>query len=172
MQKLYPAGTYRSIFKWGAADQFKHPNHGLVKYMRRALDMGEGEPHMVKEMGLDPVEVDLPSNLDTTDRSFFESIVGCENIHSDAYTRIKKSYGAGMIDALRLRKMIVENIPAIVISPRTKTELAAIVRILFEKAYPDLHFWRRIVRNPRHGSCKRWNHAGHEHPPEQGSLLQ
>ena len=44
----------------------------------------------------------MAGNLNEADRNFLETIVGSENICADVYTRIKKSYGAGMIDALRL----------------------------------------------------------------------
>ena len=125
--EVVPANTYRSLLKWGAPDQFKHPNQGLVRYMKQALAIQDADFYRVREMGLELVELDMPGCISDADRHFFASLVGPENIQADVYTRIKKSYGAGMIDALRLRKKIVENIPALVISPRSKAEISQIL---------------------------------------------
>jgi len=125
--EVVPANTYRSLLKWGAPDQFKHPNQGLVRYMKQVLAIQDVDFGRVHEMGLESVELDMPGCINDADRHFFTSLVGPENIHADVYTRIEKSYGAGMIDALRLRKKIVENIPALVISPRSKTEIGQII---------------------------------------------
>jgi alkyldihydroxyacetonephosphate synthase len=126
-EEIVPPVSYRSLLKWGAPDQFKHPNHGLVKYLKRTLAFENSEFRRIPEMGLENVEADQPGLVDPADQSFFESVVGPENIYTDRYTRIKKSYGAGMIDALRLRKKIIENIPSYVVSPRSKAEIGQII---------------------------------------------
>jgi hypothetical protein len=40
-----------------------------------------------------------------------QEIVEPENITTDAYIRTRVSYGGGMLDALRLRRKIIEHLP-------------------------------------------------------------
>jgi len=123
-----PSGTFRSLFKWGAPDQFKHPGSGLVDLIKTTFEISDEDFKRLQMPGLEPVNLDLPSRRLTPDQvAWFAALVGGENIRLDAYTRIKKSYGAGMIDALRLRRKIVENVPDLVVCPRSKQEIAQIV---------------------------------------------
>ncbi len=122
-----PAASYRSLFKWGAPDRFKHPNHGLVYFLKSTFGLSDSDFSQIQSPGLDPVQADLPILLDPAHVCFFESLVGPENVRRDPLTRIKKSYGAGMIDALRLRQKRIENIPDLVVAPRNKADIAALV---------------------------------------------
>jgi alkyldihydroxyacetonephosphate synthase len=59
--------------------------------------------------------------------TFFVNLLGNENVKTDTFTRVKASYGKGMIDQLRLRKKIVENLPDVVLWPETKEHIQSIV---------------------------------------------
>ena len=131
-----PPASYRSLFKWGAPDQFKHPNYGLVNYLKNALDLNDSGLGPIQYPGLDPVPLDLPIQLGPSQACFFESVVGAENIRRDPYSRIKKSYGAGMIDSLRLRRHRIENIPDLVVAPRTKQEIATLINYCSRQRLP------------------------------------
>jgi FAD/FMN-containing dehydrogenases len=131
-----PEGTYRSIFKWGAPDQFKHPNSGLVRLMLDTFKMSATEMMVPQDLALDKVEVEVPVSLPKKHLDKFVSICGAENVRTDTYTRIDRSYGGGMIDALRLRKHIVENIADVVIAPRSQAEIEQLVAYCNENKIP------------------------------------
>ena len=42
-EKIAPISSYRSIFKWGAPDVFKHPNKNLYKLMKARLAMTDAD---------------------------------------------------------------------------------------------------------------------------------
>ena len=131
-----PAGTWRSIFKWGDPAGFKHPNSGLTKLIMDRFELSEELLSQPGQLGLDLVPDDVPSKLPAEHMKFLTETCGEENIHTDTYTRIKRSYGQGMIDALRLRRKIVENLPEVVVAPRSQDEIEAIVAYANEHLIP------------------------------------
>ncbi len=126
-EEIVPAGTYRSLFKWGDPAEYKHPNSGLVKLMLDTFNMSCTDFLVPEDLALDKVEVEVPIHLAKKHLDKFAELCGAENLRSDTYTRIKKSYGGGMIDALRLRHHIVENIADVVVAPRNQNEIEALV---------------------------------------------
>ena len=102
-EQRVPEGTYRSIFKWGAPDQFKHPNSGLVRLMLDTFKLSSIDMMVPEDLALDKVDVEVPVTLAAKHLERFTGICGAENVRTDTYTRIDRSYGGGMIDALRLR---------------------------------------------------------------------
>lgn len=131
-----PDGTYRSLFKWGDPKEFKHPNRRLVKLMMETFGMTPADFAARQKMGLETVVDDVPVTLTPDQIAALQAIVGKEHLSTDTYTRIKVSYGAGMIDALRLRRGCVENLPDAVVTPRSKDEIEAIVRFCDEQRLP------------------------------------
>lgn len=128
-----PEGSYRSLLKWGDPRVTKHPNSGMVKLLLDTFSMSCGDFVVPFDLALDRVEVDVPVKLDQSVLDFLISISGAENIRTDTYTRIDRAYGGGMIDALRLRKHIIENLPECVVSPRSQAEIETIVRYCNEQ---------------------------------------
>lgn len=126
-EEVVPAGTYRSLFKWGDPAEYKHPNSGLVKLMLDTFNMSCTDFLVPEDLALEPVEVEVPIHLAKKHLDKFTELCGAENLRTDTYTRIKKSYGGGMIDALRLRHHIVENIADVVVAPRNQNEIEALV---------------------------------------------
>jgi len=135
-EKVVPTGTYRSLFKWGDPAEFKHPNSGLVKLMLDTFKMSCSDFLVPEDLALDKVEIDVPVKLARKHLDKFVELCGAENLRSDTYTRIKKSYGGGMIDALRLRKHIVENIADVVVAPRNQKEIEALVAYCDQERIP------------------------------------
>jgi len=86
------------------------------------------------DFGLEHVEDTVPVSLAAEHLAFLSQTCGEENLKTDTYTRVKRSYGQGMIDALRLRRKIVENIADVVVAPRSQAEIEAIV------SYANQHF--------------------------------
>ncbi|NLB71019.1 MAG: FAD-binding oxidoreductase [Chloroflexi bacterium] len=131
-----PAGTWRSIFKWGDPAGFKHPNSGLTKLIMDRFGLSKETLSKPGKLGLDLVPDDVPSALPVEHHEFLVKTCGEEHLRTDTYTRIKRSYGQGMIDALRLRRKIVENLPDVVVAPRSQEEIEAIVAYANENLIP------------------------------------
>ena len=69
----------------------------------------------------------VPVDLAARHSEAIAAIVGQENISHDTYRRTRVSYGAGMIDALRLRSHRVENLPDLVVAPHNRAQIAQLV---------------------------------------------
>jgi alkyldihydroxyacetonephosphate synthase len=87
-------------------------------------------------LGLDKIEGERPISLPKAQLGFFASLCGEENVKTDLYSRVSRSYGGGMIDALRLRNKIIENIPDAVICPRNQVEIEKLVVYCNEERIP------------------------------------
>ncbi len=131
-----PAGTYRSLFKWGDPAGFKHPNSGLVKLVMDTFDLKQDDLKKPIDLALDPIPDTIPSKLAEKHLKEFIRISGAENVRTDTLDRVAKSYGGAMIDALRLRKHIVENLPEAVIAPRSQAEIEEIIRYCEKENFP------------------------------------
>lgn len=126
-QQPYPEGSWRSLFKWGDRSAFKHPGRGFVRLLCEALDLDAEHFRQPHRMGLEAFEAAAPSGMEPRHRAALAEIVGAENVRSDAYTRTRVSFGGGMLDALRLRRQIVENLPDLALYPRHREDVEEIV---------------------------------------------
>lgn len=135
-EDVTPEGSYRALFKWGDPAGIKHPNSGLVKLLVDQLGLAPEELTQPGHFCLDEVAESAPNQLEPADMALLEQTCGRENIATDTYTRVARSYGHGMIDAIRLRKKIVENLPDVVVAPRTEAEIEVIVRYANEHRLP------------------------------------
>nr|HPN14416.1 FAD-binding oxidoreductase [Spirochaetota bacterium] len=52
-----PAGSYRSIFKWGAPDGFKHPSNAWYRMMKQEFGMTDDDFAARKKEGLGKVSL-------------------------------------------------------------------------------------------------------------------
>lgn len=136
IEQAPPPGSFRSIFKWGDPTGFKHPNTGMISLIKETFGMTDVE--FVKPMytGLEMVQGEIPSNLEARHLEAFRQLVGQENVKIDGYARIRASYGAGTIDALRLRQGIIENLPAAVLSPRSRDDVQAVMNYCVAEHIP------------------------------------
>lgn len=123
-----PQGTYRSLFKWGDPAGFKHPNSGLVKLVMDVFSLTKEDLSKPQNLALEVIPDSVPSKIPEKHLKEFRRICGEENVRTDTYDRVAKSYGGGMIDALRLRNHIIENIPEAVVAPRSQDEIEEIVK--------------------------------------------
>lgn len=131
-----PLGTYRSLFKWGDLAGYKHPNSGLVKLMLDTFNMKCDDFQEPLDLALDSIPDNVPSNLPEKHLKEFIRICGAENVRTDTLDRVSKSYGGGMIDALRLRRHIIENIAEAVVAPRSQVEIEEIIRYCERESIP------------------------------------
>lgn len=131
-----PEGSYRSIFKWGDPKEFKHPNSRLYELMKKTFEMTDEDFKTPQKMGLEKVKYDKKCNLSKEQVDMFKSIVGEENVKEDDYSRLQIAYGKTMVDLMRLREGIVENIPDIVLHPRFREDIQKIVKYCNEQLIP------------------------------------
>lgn len=122
-----PEKSYRSIFKWGDPHEFKHPNPRLYELMKSTFHMTDEDFQHKEKAGLDKVSYSIPISLTQEQIAHFKRIVGEENVREDEYSRLQVAYGKTMIDLMRLRQGIAENVPDLVVHPRSKEDIMKIV---------------------------------------------
>ncbi|OGR23661.1 MAG: oxidoreductase [Desulfobacterales bacterium RIFOXYA12_FULL_46_15] len=136
VEKVPEPGTFRSIFKWGAGDTFKHPNPGFLQIIAKELGLVEGDFKQPAFLGEKIVENRPCISFSQKDAALFESIVGPENCFSDTYARLKSATGKSMEDILNLRAGKTQNIPDLVLHPKNRADIEKIVRLCHEKKIP------------------------------------
>lgn len=136
LEQAQPPKSYRSIFKWGDPQQYKHPNARLYQLMKQTFNMSDDDFRVPENLGLEEVSFEQPTNLQPDQIEALVKIVGPSNARLDDYSRLEVAYGKTMLDLMRLRQGIVENIPDLVLYPRDKEDIAAIVRYCHEERIP------------------------------------
>jgi alkyldihydroxyacetonephosphate synthase len=129
-------GSYRAIFKWGDGNVFKHPNRKLYRLMKERLGMTDEDFREKRLTGDDRVSFQVPVGLPRPVLRKLEAVVGAENVRTDDYSRLRAAYGKTMIDLMRLRSGIVENIPDAVVRPGSGKDVEALVRLCHRLKIP------------------------------------
>ncbi len=132
-------GSFRSILKWGAPEEYKNPSPGFLNVIKQELGLGESDfkerqkpgDQTVKNIQEPPV-----SPLSPGDIRLFEQIVGRENLMEDTYVRLKYSSGKSMEDIFKLREGLIEQISDLVLHPRDKQEVEKIVAHCHDRKIP------------------------------------
>ena len=130
-----PPKSFRSLIKYGDPKGFKHPNRGLFRLIKERLGMTD-EDFKRPKLCTESFDIEIPPRLGDEHIQALRRIVGEENFFTDTYSRTRASYGAGTIDALRLRHKVVENIADVVLCPRNQQDLEAIVGYCNEHRIP------------------------------------
>lgn len=131
-----PKGSYRSILKWGDPGEFKHPNPRLYELMKKTFNMTDEDFKKPEKMGMEQVSYNKQISLSKEQINKFKDIVGEENVKDDEYSRLQIAYGKTMIDLMRLREGIVENVPDLVIHPRSTEDIREIVKYCNQQKIP------------------------------------
>jgi alkyldihydroxyacetonephosphate synthase len=122
-----PPGSWRALFKWGAADRFKHPNDNLYSLMKEAFGLTDEHFREPRRLGLEPVRCAPPCLLAPEDLAAFAAMLGPDNVRTDGPTRLAAASGKTMLDLLRLREGLAEHLPDAVLRPRHRQDVARIV---------------------------------------------
>ncbi len=131
-----PENSYRSIFKSGPSKEFKHPSNAFYEMLKDELELSESDfAHRIHE-GFGPVALDRPSAIAPGIVSRFKQICGDENATTDGYSRVKYGHGKSYEEAYQLRRGAIGEVPDIVIHPRNKEDIAAIVGLCNERRIP------------------------------------
>ncbi len=136
IEQAPPQGSFRSLFKWGDPTGFKHPNSGLVSLIKETFGMTDADFVTPQRTGMERLQAEISSNLEVRQLEAFQQLVGQENVETEVYARARASYGAGTIDALRLRQGIIENLPAAVLAPRSTADVQAVVQYCVDEHIP------------------------------------
>lgn len=129
-------GTFRSIFKWGAPDAFKHPNKRLYTMLKERLGMTDDDFREKKDEGNAVVGANLPLALSAEQVRQLERIVGPENVNTDTYSRTKYASGKTMEEIINLRRGIIRDVADVVVHPRNKEDVCKLVKYCDEQQIP------------------------------------
>lgn len=130
--------SWRSIFKWGAPNGFKHPNAGLYALLKHHLGIDDRDFQQRTGEGNDTVTLSgaCPMRLSCAQIRTLEEIVGQENINSDDYSRVRFSYGKTMEEIYDLRSGQVDHLCDLVVHPRNADDVRAIVQYANQERIP------------------------------------
>ncbi len=125
--------SFRSIFKWGAKDEFKNPSQGFLNVIKQEIGLSDSDLQNPVSLGDKIVENDHATKISPEDIKSFEAIVGKENFSFDTYSRLKYSKGKCMEDILDLRNGTINNISDLVLHPKNKEDIKKIVDLCHTK---------------------------------------
>ncbi len=120
--------SFRALMKWGDPSRYKAPKEGLYKLIKDKFDLTDEDFKEMVDTGEEIVDVEVATRLSEEQVASIKAIVGDEWASVDSFERVKYAYGKTMIDIIRLRKGIVENVPDIVVFPTDKSEIEALVK--------------------------------------------
>ncbi len=135
-----PPGSYRSIFKYGSPDAFKHPSKRMIDMLIRDLGLTTREIKHQKNLGLEKIDLEEPVPLSTNQIKEIVKIFGQENVSLSTYDRIKYSYGKTLEEAWQLREKKIEDITGLVVHPKTKDQIARLVSYCNDQKIPVYTF--------------------------------
>lgn len=128
--------SFRSIFKWGDKQIFKNPSPGFLRVIKQGLNLTDEDFFSMESTGNPLVGEALAVNLSQADVNALEKIVGSENLSMAAYDRLKFSRGKAMEDILALRKQTIKDISDLVVHPRHKADVQAIICFCHDQKIP------------------------------------
>ncbi len=126
-------GSIRSICKYGDPSGFKHPSDGWVAMMKEGFGMSDDDFKTKIEEGNETVVLNRPTGLHVAQIAALKNIVGEENVATDNYSRVKYSYGKTTEELMELRKGIIREVCDVVVHPRSKKDVAEIVKFCNEQ---------------------------------------
>ncbi len=126
----------RSIFKWGASAEYKHPNHKLYEEIKNTFHLDDTHFSSVTTTGDELISFKRPLKLKKTDVSRLENIAGKNNIQTDEYSRLKFSTGKTVEEAINLRNGKFSSISDIVIHPESESVISEIVKYCNSRKIP------------------------------------
>ncbi|MBW1893154.1 MAG: FAD-binding oxidoreductase, partial [Deltaproteobacteria bacterium] len=122
-----PEKSYRSIFKLGRQDEFKHPSDAWYDMIKKEFSLSDTDFGMKQKEGNEVVILDKKPGLSGEQIEKFSKILGKENISTDDYIRVKFSHGQMLFEVMDLRENNVRNLSDVVVHPRDKNDVKKIV---------------------------------------------
>jgi alkyldihydroxyacetonephosphate synthase len=131
-----PAGSYRSIFKWGAPDGFKHPSNAWYRMMKQDFHLSDADFMRKYEEGSAKVVLNRTPALKPEQIAMLTAIVGKENVALDDYSRVKYASGKTTEEMLEMRQGIIREVADVVVHPRDKHDVQHIVEYCDKEFIP------------------------------------
>jgi len=128
--------SYRSIFKWGAPDVFKHPNKRLYRFLKEKLALSDADFRQKKNLGGGRVSLEIPTRLSEKQIERLADIVGRENVSASDYDRVKFGFGKSAEEVFQLRNSHIECVPDAVVHPRGRDDVRKIVALCHDEKLP------------------------------------
>lgn len=130
------AGSYRSIFKYGKPNAFKHPNQKLYQELKHHFHLTDKDFLEKESTGNELVNITQKSKLTGEQINFFIQLCQAENVSLKEYERLKFSTGKTLEEAMLLRQQKNGNITDLVVHPRNKHEIAEIIKYCNSQKIP------------------------------------
>jgi alkyldihydroxyacetonephosphate synthase len=125
--------SYRSIFKWGSPNGFKHPNQRLYQLLKEKFSLSDVDFREKQLAGHELVKCDRPPELAAEHIAQMQEFVGAANVMTDDFSRVKYSNGKTVEEAMNLRRGVTGKVADVVVHPRDKKDVRDIVK------YCDAH---------------------------------
>lgn len=135
-----PAGSYRSIFKWGAPDRFHHPKPALLDYLRTRLALRRENWQQPRHTGIETIAPPEKPRLAPEHIERLSAIVGPENAQTDPFARLRFAHGQSAEEILQLRRQQPRAAADLVLHPRHREDVVAIVRYCHQARIPVTPF--------------------------------
>jgi alkyldihydroxyacetonephosphate synthase len=132
-------GTYRAAFSLDPT-RFKHPSAGWIRMFKDEFGMTDADFVRPVSQGDDPVDLEARTVFAPEHRAAIEAIVGEENVSDDDFSRVKYGHGKTLDENLALRQGKVAAVPDLVVHPRDKQDVAAIVSYCAEHKIPVIPY--------------------------------
>jgi len=123
-----PPKSYRSIFKYGDPCRFKHPSKQWVTMLKDELGMTDQDFKIKTHEGREPIDLTRDLHFSSEHIEKISEIVGPSNIATDVYERVKYAYGKTTEEMMELAQGHVREISDLVVHPRHKDDVRAIVQ--------------------------------------------
>ena len=137
INKAPKKGSFRSIFKYGDPEGFKHPNIRLIKELMENFNLSDNDFIEKESTGNEDVEINIESKLSVEQIDKFIEICGVENVSYREYDRLKYSTGFAVEETMKLRRQKVGQITDLVVHPRNKIEISEIVKLCNQQKIPN-----------------------------------
>lgn len=128
--------SFRSIFKWGGKNDYKHPGQGFLDVIKSGLGLEDADFSEPSCLGDAKVEHTVRPAIPPEDILLFEQVVGKGNLCVDTFSRLKYSSGKSMEEILGLRQAKIGRISDLVLHPRDKKDVEKIVGLCNKKQIP------------------------------------
>ena len=131
-----PKGSYRSIFKYGDPEAFKHPTPELIALLKKELKLSDKEINLQPNLGLEKVSHSGPIGLTPEQVDAISKIVGHQNVSTHFFDRVRFSTGKTLEEAWRLRNKNVDKVTDLVVHPQNKEQIARLIAFCDEQRIP------------------------------------
>ena len=128
--------SYRTLFRWGNPNYSNEPTEEFYQFVKERLCLTNEDFMLPTNEGDSLITLDIPTALSQDDIKEFIDIVGKVNVDIDTMSRIKATYSKSVIDCMRLRREIIENVPDVVLSPSSEEQVIMILKYCSRKNLP------------------------------------